>query len=169
MLQPQLEDNVNGGMGSSRYSKFLAHPFISELIPVTSLFHSMVSQQFDNLCCLTLHKCCFVTVVSLKQPSPIFNITSPTDRLTYLAMSVFPVPGGPNRRIPRGGYKLTKIFTVLLYMKGLISKGTTWVSERKISNKYHKSHIPLLSDHDADILSAGPSRSKQRMYNDIFS
>lgn len=23
---------------------------------------------------------------------------------TYLAMSVFPVPGGPYRRIPRGGY-----------------------------------------------------------------
>ena len=140
---------------------------------MTSLFPSMVSLQFGYLCCLTLHKYCIVTSASLIQPSLTFNITSPTDRLTYLAMSVFPVPGGPNRRIPRRGYTLTKIFTVLLCMKGLISKETLvsikWASETKISNKYHKSHIPLLRDHEADILSAGPSRSKQRRYNDIFS
>jgi len=87
-----------------------------------------------------------VTIASQKQQGIIFSITSPTERLTYLAMSVFPVPGGPNRRIPRGGYKLTKIFTVLLCMKDFISKGTLVPhkrgSETKISNKYHKSHIP---------------------------
>ena len=113
---------------------------------MTFLFPSMISLQFVYLCCLALHKYCNVTIASLKQPGIIFNITGPTDRLTDLAMSVFPVPGGPNSRIPRGGYKLTKIFTVLLCIKDFISKGTLvpikWESETKISNKYHKSHIP---------------------------
>ena len=76
---------------------------------MTSLFHFMlISLQLVYLCCLALGKHCIATIACQRSPSIIFNIASQKDKLTYRAMSVFPVPGGPNRRIPRGGYKMTK-------------------------------------------------------------